>query len=71
MTERTVLVTGGAGYVGSHAAKALARAGYRPVVFDDLSRGFRKAVRWGRWSRPISPTAPHSPPPSPSGGRWR
>ena len=47
MTERTVLVTGGAGYVGSHAAKALARAGYRPVVFDDLSRGFRKAVRWG------------------------
>src|SRR5690606_37842013 len=47
MTERSVLVTGGAGYVGSHACKALARAGYRPVVFDDLSRGFRTAVRWG------------------------
>jgi UDP-arabinose 4-epimerase len=46
MTE-TVLVTGGAGYIGSHACKALARAGYRPVVFDDLSRGHREAVRWG------------------------
>ena len=42
-----VLVTGGAGYVGSHACKALAKAGYVPVVFDDLSRGHRAAVRWG------------------------
>lgn len=47
MSDRTVLVTGGAGYVGSHACKALAGAGYRPVVLDDLSRGFRQAVRWG------------------------
>ena len=43
----TVLVTGGAGYIGAHACKALARAGYRPVVFDNLSRGHRRAVRWG------------------------
>ncbi|WP_029008229.1 UDP-glucose 4-epimerase GalE [Azospirillum halopraeferens] len=43
----TVLVTGGAGYIGSHACKALARAGHHPVVFDDLSRGWRDAVRWG------------------------
>jgi UDP-arabinose 4-epimerase len=43
----TVLVTGGAGYVGSHAAKALAQAGYRPVTIDNLSRGFAHAVRWG------------------------
>ena len=42
-----VLVTGGAGYIGSHACKILARAGYRPVVFDNLSRGHRAAVRWG------------------------
>src|SRR5215472_3670285 len=43
----SVLVTGGAGYIGSHACKALARAGYRPVVFDNISRGHREAVRWG------------------------
>src|SRR5437660_9967977 len=42
-----ILVTGGAGYVGSHACKALAGAGYRPVVYDNLSRGHRAAVRWG------------------------
>jgi len=43
----SILVTGGAGYIGSHACKALARAGYQPVVFDNLSRGHREAVRWG------------------------
>jgi len=42
-----VLVTGGAGYVGSHACKALAEAGYRPVVFDNLTTGHRDLVRWG------------------------
>lgn len=42
-----VLVVGGAGYIGSHAAKALATAGRRVVVFDDLSTGHREAVRWG------------------------
>jgi UDP-glucose-4-epimerase GalE len=45
--SQSVLVTGGAGYVGSHACKTLARAGYRPVVLDNLSRGHREAVRWG------------------------
>src|SRR5690349_10108520 len=45
--SEAVLVTGGAGYIGSHACKLLARAGYRPVVFDNLSRGHREAVRWG------------------------
>jgi UDP-glucose-4-epimerase GalE len=42
-----VLVTGGAGYIGAHACKALAQAGYTPIVFDNLSRGHRAAVRWG------------------------
>jgi UDP-arabinose 4-epimerase len=42
-----ILVTGGAGYVGSHACKALAGAGYTPIVYDNLSRGHREAVRWG------------------------
>jgi UDP-glucose-4-epimerase GalE len=45
--SKSVLVTGGAGYVGSHACKVLARAGYLPVVMDDFSRGRREAVRWG------------------------
>lgn len=40
-------MTGGAGYIGSHAAKALARAGYRVVVYDNLSAGHRAAVRYG------------------------
>lgn len=44
---RPVLVTGGAGYIGSHAAKALAKAGYLPVSYDNLSHGHRAAVRWG------------------------
>ncbi|MEM0906146.1 MAG: UDP-glucose 4-epimerase GalE [Pseudomonadota bacterium] len=42
-----VLVTGGAGYIGSHAAKALAEAGHEPVVFDSLRTGHRWAVQWG------------------------
>lgn len=42
-----VLLTGGAGYVGSHAAKRLSRAGYLPIVYDDLSTGVREAVKWG------------------------
>jgi UDP-arabinose 4-epimerase len=45
--SQSILVTGGAGYVGSHACKVLAGAGYRPVVYDNLSRGHREAVRWG------------------------
>jgi len=46
MTQ-TVLVTGGAGYVGSHVCKALARSGYCPVVVDNLTRGHASAAKWG------------------------
>lgn len=42
-----VLVTGGAGYIGSHACKALAAAGYVPVSFDNLVYGHEWAVHWG------------------------
>lgn len=42
-----VLVTGGAGYVGGHACKALAAAGHTPIVLDNLSTGWRAAVRFG------------------------
>jgi UDP-arabinose 4-epimerase len=42
-----VLVTGGAGYIGSHTCKALARAGFLPVTLDNLVYGHEWAVRWG------------------------
>ena len=42
-----ILVTGGAGYIGSHTAKALANSGFQPVVLDNLSTGHADNVRWG------------------------
>jgi len=48
---QTVLVTGGAGYIGSHAAKALSRAGHRVVVYDSLVAGHREAVKYGEFVR--------------------
>jgi UDP-arabinose 4-epimerase len=47
----TVLVTGGAGYIGSHTCKALARSGWQPVVYDNLSYGHEWAVKWGPLER--------------------
>jgi len=46
-----IFVAGGAGYIGSHTAKALARAGHDPITIDDLSTGNEWAVRWGRLIR--------------------
>lgn len=43
----TVLVTGGAGYIGSHTCKALAAAGHLPVTYDSLETGVADAVKWG------------------------
>ena len=43
----TVLVTGGAGYVGSHVCLALAEAGFQPVTYDNLSNGHAEFVQWG------------------------
>ena len=43
-----ILITGGAGYVGSHCAKALALAGHKGIVFDSLIYGHRELVRWGK-----------------------
>jgi len=42
-----ILVTGGAGYIGSHACKTLAAAGYTPVTFDNLCTGWQDAVKFG------------------------
>ena len=46
-----VLVTGGAGYIGSHVAKLLAAEGFTPVTLDNLGRGHAHAVRWGPLER--------------------
>ena len=42
-----ILVTGGAGYIGSHTCKELSRAGFNPIVLDNLSTGYRYNVKWG------------------------
>lgn len=46
-----ILVTGGAGYIGSHACKALAAAGFTPVTFDNLSTGWQDAVKFGPFAQ--------------------
>ena len=46
-TKGNIIVTGGAGYIGSHTCKALASSGYTPVVYDNLSNGHFEAVKWG------------------------
>jgi UDP-glucose 4-epimerase len=47
MTNKTILVTGGAGYIGSHVVRQLGEAGEKIVVLDDLSTGFKQAVLYG------------------------
>jgi UDP-arabinose 4-epimerase len=51
MTGPAILVTGGAGYIGAHACKALAEAGWLPVAYDNLEHGHEAAVRWGPLER--------------------
>jgi UDP-arabinose 4-epimerase len=51
LATRTILVTGGAGFIGSHTCKALASAGYLPVTLDNLERGHDWAVKWGPLER--------------------
>ena len=45
--SKNIVVTGGAGYIGSHACKALVKAGYVPISYDNLSKGHAHAVKWG------------------------
>lgn len=45
--QECILVTGGAGYIGSYACKVLSKAGYKPVVYDNLVKGHKWAVKWG------------------------
>jgi UDP-glucose-4-epimerase GalE len=51
MMTRNILVTGGAGFIGSHTCKALAAAGFRPVTLDNLVYGHAWAVKWGPFVR--------------------
>lgn len=47
MAGETVLVVGGAGYIGSHTCLDLANKGFQPVVYDNFSNGHREFVKWG------------------------
>ncbi|MFL2546353.1 MAG: NAD-dependent epimerase/dehydratase family protein, partial [Candidatus Rariloculaceae bacterium] len=47
MTQKAILVTGGAGYIGSHVVRQLGEAREKVIVLDDLSTGFRRAVLYG------------------------
>lgn len=51
MNKQPVLVTGGAGYVGAHTCLALSEAGYKPVVYDNLSNGHEAFVQWGPFEK--------------------
>ena len=55
----SILVTGGAGYIGSHTCKALRRAGFDPISYDNLSRGNPEAVQWGALERGYLTDKPH------------
>ena len=46
-SQKSILVTGGAGYIGAHACKALAGAGYLPIAYDNLVYGHPQSVKWG------------------------
>ncbi len=49
--NKTILVTGGAGYIGAHVCKELKMAGYNPVAYDNLSTGFESFVKWGPFEK--------------------
>lgn len=51
MNDKTVIVTGGAGFVGSHTCKALDASGFLPVVYDNLSNSHVRSVRWGPFEK--------------------
>ena len=51
MKNKKILITGGAGYIGSHTAKELRLAGYEPYVIDNFSTGHEWAIKWGDYNR--------------------
>src|SRR4051812_15489859 len=51
MNSIPILVTGGAGYIGSHTCKALKAAGYLPITYDNIVNGHEHSVKWGPFER--------------------
>ncbi len=51
MSQKYILVTGGAGYIGSHTNKLLSNAGYNTIIFDNLVYGHREFVKWGTFEQ--------------------
>ncbi len=51
MEKKTIFVTGGAGYIGSHVCKALKRSDFIPITYDNLCSGNIEAVRWGAFEK--------------------
>ena len=49
--NKKILVTGGAGYIGSIVCKHLFKAGYQPIVFDNLIYGHKEFVQWGAFEQ--------------------
>jgi UDP-glucose 4-epimerase len=49
MTNKNIIVTGGAGYIGSHTCKMLHEFGYSPIVLDNLSTGHKSFIKWGEF----------------------
>ena len=48
MQKKNILITGGAGYIGSHIAKVIFEDGYYPLILDNLITGHLKSVNWGK-----------------------
>ena len=68
MTNKKILVTGGAGYIGSHVVRQLGEAGESVVILDDLSTGFMAAITFGEM---VIGETRGSGVLTRSGGRWR
>ena len=47
MEKKNILITGGAGYIGSHTAKVMFEEGFYPIIFDNLSNGHQSLIKWG------------------------